>query len=84
MLNFDFFPFFIIMRGAIIKGAILFSAGGHSEEPWRAFGPFRKVIRAAWFFHVSVQINISSTINMQRKDSIKSLPSSGLLSPFMN
>ena len=27
---------FFTIWGAIIKGAFLFSAGGHSEEPWRA------------------------------------------------
>ena len=27
------------IEAAIIKGAIYFSAGGHSEEPWRASSP---------------------------------------------
>ena len=69
MLNFNFF--FFSFGGAIIKGA-----GGHSEEPWRASCacPLRKVIRASWFFHISVQINVSSTINMQRKGSINIHP----------
>ena len=64
MLNFDFFLY-------LFKGTILFSAGGHSEEPWRASCPFRKVIKASWFFHISVQINFAYTINMQRNVSIK-------------
>ena len=54
----------------------------YSEEPWRASCPLRKVIKASLFFHISVQINFSSTINMQRKGSMKSLPCSGLLLPF--
>ena len=38
--------------------------------------------RASWFFHTPVQINLSSTINMQTKGSIKSLPCRGLLLSF--
>ena len=53
-----------------------------SKEPWRASCPLRKVIKASSFFHISVQINFSSTIKMQRYGSIKSLPCSGLLLPL--
>ena len=35
--------------------------------------------RASWLFHISVQINVSSTINMDTKGSIKNLPCRGLL-----
>ena len=35
--------------------------------------------RASLFFHISVQINVSSTINMQTNGSIKSLPCRGIL-----
>ena len=37
------------------------------------------MIKASWFFHISFQIIFSSTINIQRNGSIKSLPCSGLL-----
>ena len=39
--------------GCFFKGTILFSGGRHSEEPWHASCPFRKVSRASWFFHIS-------------------------------
>ena len=77
-----FFYFFCTLWGAIIKGAFLLSAGGHYEEPWDASCPFRKMIRPSWFFHITVKINFSSTINMQLKGSTKRMPFRGLLLPF--
>ena len=74
--------FLFTIEAAIMKAVIKFSVGGYSEEPWRASCPLRKVIKASWFSHISVQINISYTINMQRNGSIKSLPCSGLLLPL--
>ena len=73
-----------IIEASIIKGAIKFSTGRHSEEQWRASCPLQKVTRASRFFflHISVQINVSSTINMPTKGSIKSLPCRGLLLLF--
>ena len=70
--------------GAIIKGAILFSAGRHAEVTWRASCPPRKVSRATWFFHISVLIDVYFTINLQKKKrgSLKSLPCRGLLLSF--
>ena len=44
--------------------------------------PLRKVIRASMFFHISIRLNISSTIIMPGKGSIKSLPCIALLLPF--
>ena len=54
-LNNAKFPFLYLIfvftiDAAIIKGAILFKAGRHSVEPWRASSPLRKVSRAYWFF----------------------------------
>ena len=85
MRFFHFFLFFLFLftiEVVIIKGAIYFSVGRYSEEPWVASCPLRKVIKASLFFHISVQINFSSTINMQRNGSMKSLPCSGLLLPL--
>ena len=79
---FIFYLIFFTIEAAIIKGAIQFSVGGYSEEPWLASCPLRKVIKAPWSFHISVQINFFTTINMQRNGSIKSLPCSGLLLPL--
>ena len=44
--------------------------------------PLGKGSELACLFHISVQINVSSTIHMQRKGSRKSLPCSGLLLSF--
>ena len=70
---------FFTIETAFIKGAIWFIVGGYSKEPWRAPCPLRNVNKASWFFHISVQINFSSSINLQRNGSIKMLPGSGLL-----
>ena len=40
------------------------------------------MIRSSWFYHITVQINLSSAINMQWHSSIKSLTYCGLLLPL--
>ena len=77
ILNFSFYSW-----GRYYSRRNLFSASRHSEEPLRVSCPLRKVGRASWFFHIFVQINVSSTINMQTKGSIKSLQCRGLLLSF--
>ena len=66
MLNLDFNIFFFTIGEAFIKGVFQFSPGGHFGETWCASCPFRKVIRASWFFQISVQINVSFTIKMKK------------------
>ena len=79
---FTFLFIYLSIESAIIKGAIYFSVSGYSEETWCASCSLRKVIKASWLFHMSVQTNFSSTHIMQRNGSIKSLPWSGLLLPL--
>ena len=82
ILTFFLFLFCFAIEAGIIKGAIQFIVGGYSEGPWRASCPLGKVIKASWFFHISVQIIFSSTIILQKNGFIKSLPCSGFLFPI--
>ena len=79
-----YFLFFFAIWVVIIKGGIQFSAAQHFEEPLGPSCLLRKVSRTNCFFfkYISVQINVSATINMQTKGSIKSLPCRGLLLLF--
>ena len=62
--------------------SINFSARGYYEAPSRSFCPFRKVVRSSPFFHITVQIMFSSTINIQWNGSIRSLSCTGVLLTF--
>ena len=81
MLNFDIFLYFLLLvfvdlllkaHFNLVPADILKNHGMHSV-------PFIKGSELPGF---SLQINVSSTVNMQRKGSIKSLPCSGLLLTF--
>ena len=81
MLNFDIFLYFLLLvfgdlllkeHFNLVPADILKNHGMH-------YVPFIKGSELPGF---SVQINVSSTVNMQRKGSIESLPCSGLLLTF--
>ena len=82
MQNFHFVFFFLLLRLLLLKAQFNLVPANilkiHDVHP---------VLWGKWaelpgFFHISVQINVSSTINMQTKVSIESLPSRGLLLSF--
>ena len=80
MQNFDCFYLTFLLRLLQIKVQFTFVSADILKNRWCASCPLRKVIKVPGFIYV--QINFSSTNNIQRNGSIKSLPCSGLLLPL--
>ena len=74
-----FYFYFLLLRPLLLKTQFSLVLADILTNHGMYPVPLGKWSKLLGFFHISVQINFSTTINMQRNGSIKSLSCSGLL-----